>query len=427
VLLCASAGKAPVLEDNLLSIRESHEVKPLMPLDGGRVEGQTAARSERRLRELLDAAPDAILEVDQDGRICFVNAGATNMFGYSPEEMIGSSVEMLVPAQLRAIHAIHRARYGQSPCARPMGNNLTLEGQRKDGTRFPVDISLSPVKCQEGLRITGIVRDITERKQTEDRLRAVQERYMRDLEMRNQEIERADRLKSEFLASMSHELRTPLHTIIGFSELLAEETKGPLNADQKRFVDHIRNDSLHLLALINDILDLSKIEAGKLELHREIIEVASLIEDVLSSIRPQGLAKSIRLETRVAPDLWVEADKLRLKQILYNLLSNAVKFTPPGGRIWLEVEPADRAVEISVTDTGIGIPLSEHHSLFNRFHQVSATTKGVREGTGLGLAITKHLVEQHGGRIWFESEPGKGSRFTFTIPLEYEHEESTDR
>ena len=387
-------------------------------------EMQTEARAERRFRELLEAAPDAIIEVDREGRIVLLNRVTEKLFGYNREELLGQPVELLIPEDLRAMHVHHRARYWDHPLTRPMGSGLTLEGRRKDGSRFPVEISLSPVKSEDGFRVTAIIRDTSERKRAESQLRAIQETYTRELaatnrelEARNRAIERADRLKSEFLASMSHELRTPLHTVIGFSELLAEQLKGPLNEDQKRFVGHIHKDSIHLLELINDILDLSKIEAGRLELRSEVLDIATVLEEALSSIRPLGRAKSIEIETNVGVSVGIEADRVRFKQVLYNLLSNAVKFTPQGGRVCVDATLRDGVVEISVSDTGVGIPPQEHEAVFDKFHQVGATTKGVREGTGLGLAITKRLVEQHGGRIWLESEPGKGSRFTFTLPV----------
>ncbi len=407
-------GRLVIFQD-LTALREmeGHILQASARMNQAREE----ARAARRFGELLEAAPDAIIEVDQEGRIVLLNRGTEKLFGYTREELLGQPVEVLVPEAARARHHHHRGQYRAHPTTRPMGIGLTLEGRRKDGSRFPVEISLSPVESEEGFRVTAIIRDVSERRQAEDALRTVQEKYNRELAERNRELERANRLKSEFLASMSHELRTPLHTIIGFSELLGEELEGPLNEKQQRFVQHIHKDSLHLLDLINDILDLSKIESGRLTLRPEVFEFSTVLEESLASIRPQANAKSLQIELNIEAPLPLEADRLRIKQILMNLLSNAVKFTPESGQIRVSAQSRNLHAEISVRDTGIGIPKEEHESVFDKFYQVSATTKGVREGTGLGLAITKHLVQEHGGEIYLESEPGKGSTFTFTLPL----------
>ena len=193
--------------------------------------------------------------------------------------------------------------------------------------------------------------------------------------------------------------------------------EGPLNEKQKRFVQHIHTDSLHLLELINDVLDISKIEADRLELRPEAFDLTSLVAESLTAVRSLADAKSLKLETAVDVPTAVDADRLRIKQVLVNLLSNAIKFTPEGGRIRLEGRVQESFVVISVSDTGVGIPPEEHESIFDKFHQVGATTKGVREGTGLGLAITKRLVEQHGGSIWVQSQPQQGSTFSFTLPM----------
>jgi PAS domain S-box-containing protein len=354
-----------------------------------------------------------------------VNAVAEKLSGYSRHELVGQSVDIMVPSELRAKHIDHRASYWNHPVTRPMGSGLNLHIQRKDGTRVPVEISLSPVKYDSDVRITAIIRDITERKRAEQQIREIQERLTaeltatnRQLELRNREIDRANRLKTEFVASMSHELRTPLHTIIGFAELMAEELEGPLNEKQKRFVGHIHKDSLHLLELINDVLDLSRIEAGRLELRLEAFDMMAAIDEVLATIRPQAVAKSLNLGAPVPLSISLHADRVRFKEILYNLLSNAVKFTPEGGRIRVDAITRDSLAEVSVSDTGVGIPAEEQAAVFDKFYQVGSTTRGVREGTGLGLAITKQLVEAHGGRIWLESEPGRGSHFHFTMPVE---------
>jgi signal transduction histidine kinase/CheY-like chemotaxis protein len=238
----------------------------------------------------------------------------------------------------------------------------------------------------------------------------------KELELKNREVERATNLKSRFLASMSHELRTPLNAIVGFSDLLAEGVPGELNPKQKRFVNHIKQGSTHLLQLINDILDLSKIEAGQLELHCEYFHVKDALPEVLSTIRPLAMAKNIQVEHAFAIDRPAYADRVRFKQILYNLLSNAVKFTPKDGRISIGCTEDEHFVSISVTDTGIGIRAEDQAVVFEEFRQVEGAKDSAQEGTGLGLAITKRLVEQQGGKISLASELGKGSRFTFTLP-----------
>jgi PAS domain S-box-containing protein len=380
-------------------------------------QGRDESRMESSFCELLEAAPDAILEVDGEGRIVLLNRATEKQFGYTRDELLGEPVERLIPESAREAHVDRRRIYGSHPATRPMGTGLALEGRRKDGSLFPVEISLSPVRSEQGLRITAIIRDVSERKRAQDEMLAMRESYTRELELRNREVEHANQLKSEFLASMCHELRTPLHTVIRFAELLGEQLEGQLNDKQKRFVHHIHKDSMHLLELINDILDLSKIEAGGLRIRREAFDVAAGVEEALTSIRPGAAAKSIAVKTGESITTRVTADPLRFKQILYNLLSNAVKFTAEGGTIRVDARLHNEFVEISVSDTGIGIPPEKQDAIFDKFYQLSATTKGVREGTGLGLAITKALVEEHGGSIWVQSEPRKGSCFTFTIPV----------
>jgi CheY-like chemotaxis protein/nitrogen-specific signal transduction histidine kinase len=261
--------------------------------------------------------------------------------------------------------------------------------------------------------------DVTQRKRDEEEKRKFTESLAasnQELELRNREVQRATQLKSSFLASMSHELRTPLNAIVGFSDLLAEETPGELNPKQKRFVNHIKQASAHLLQLINDILDLSKIEAGQLALRCEDFQVKDTLPEVLSTILPLVMAKNIRLEQRIETDQHIYADRVRFKQILYNLLSNAVKFTPKAGRIDIDCREVGSSVCISVADTGVGIRAEDQAVIFDEFRQVEGPAETTQQGTGLGLTITKRLVEQQGGKISLESEFGKGSRFTFTLP-----------
>ena len=383
------------------------------------------AEGARRYRELLEAAPDAIIKVDAAGRIVLINRATEALFGYTREELVGQSVEILIPQSYRRAHIGQRTGYWKNPVSRPMGRGMTLQALRRDGSQFPVEISLSPVQTEHEMRVVAIIRDVSERKRIEEAMHAMEQRFNNELnaknaelERRNEEVEKADRLKSEFLASMSHELRTPLHTVIGFSQLLAEEIHGPLTEKQRRFVGHIHRDSQHLLELINDILDLSKIESGKVELRPENFEAKAEIQAVIDSIRPGADAKSIHIDLRMEQDYVLRADRVRFREVLFNLMSNAVKFTPAGGRIVISGSTADNGFScFCVEDTGIGISAEQVEAIFDKFYQVGSTTKGVREGTGLGLTITRHLVELHGGRIWVQSDPGKGSRFSFTMPL----------
>jgi PAS domain S-box-containing protein len=378
-------------------------------------EATARIKAESRFRELLEAAPDAIIEVDREGRIVLLNAVTIKLFGYTREELLGRNVDALIPDAARARHAAHRATYWEKPMTRPMGQGLTLRARRKDGSEFPVEISLSPVRADEGFRVTAIIRDVTEQKIAEEKIRAANQQ----LEIRNQEVERANRLKSEFLASMSHELRTPLHTIIGFAELLAEELEGPLNEKQKRFLKHVHEDSLHLLDLINDILDISKIEAGGMQLNMERFDAREAVRVAVDSIRSIAAQKSISVENHVESETFVVADRVRFREILSNLLSNAVKFTPEGGRVEVGLgPPQEDKVVFLVSDTGVGIAAEDQEAIFDKFRQVGAATHGVREGTGLGLAIVRHLVEMHGGSIWLESTVGVGSCFSFSIPAD---------
>jgi Signal transduction histidine kinase len=236
-----------------------------------------------------------------------------------------------------------------------------------------------------------------------------------ELEERNKELARASQLKSEFVSRMSHELRTPLNAVTGYLDLLAEESAGELNGKQKRYVGHVRTGAGHLLELVNEVLDLSKIEAGRIQLYLDWFNAADALLEVLASTQPLAATRNISVEYVVDQAMVIYADRLRLKQILYNLISNALKFTPEQGKVRIEFTHRDDSVHISVWDNGIGIPPEEQQAIFDEFHQ-GITTKGVKEGTGLGLAITKRLIEQHQGKIWVKSEPGSGSQFTFTIP-----------
>ena len=231
------------------------------------------------------------------------------------------------------------------------------------------------------------------------------------------ELETASRHKSEFLANMSHELRTPLNAIIGFSQVLRQRLFGEINEKQEEYLDDILSSGNHLLSLINDVLDLSKVEAGQVELEVAAFSLREALERGVVMVREPAAEGGVRLSLEPAPDVdIVEGDERRVRQVVFNLLSNAVKFTPTGGSVVVATERVGEEVQVSVTDTGPGIAPEDQERIFEEFQQ---TDVGVteREGTGLGLALSRRLVELHGGRIWVESEPGRGSRFVFTLPL----------
>jgi signal transduction histidine kinase len=242
-------------------------------------------------------------------------------------------------------------------------------------------------------------------------------RLFREIEEKSRQIEAANRHKSEFLANMSHELRTPLNAIIGFSEVLGERLFGELNEKQAEYTDDILSSGQHLLSLINEILDLSKVEAGRMELELATFDLPLAVDNARTFVRERATKHGITLDVAVDERLGdYVGDERKIKQILLNLLSNAVKFTPEGGRIGIKARQADDSVEISVTDTGIGIAPEDQPKIFEEFRQVGSDYSHKVEGTGLGLTLAKKFVELHGGRIWVESEVGKGSKFTFTLP-----------
>jgi signal transduction histidine kinase len=243
-------------------------------------------------------------------------------------------------------------------------------------------------------------------------------RLFRELETKSRELEAASRHKSEFLANMSHELRTPLNAVIGFSEVLLQRMFGELNDKQDEYLKDIYASGQHLLSLINDILDLSKIEAGRMELAPAPFHLPTALENAVTLVKERAGRHGIVLQVDVDPRLGeVVGDERKIKQVLLNLLSNAVKFTPEGGRISLKASRTDGAVEIAVTDTGIGIAPEDQAAIFEEFRQVGTDETRKQEGTGLGLTLAKKFIELHGGRIWVESELGRGSTFTFTLPV----------
>jgi protein-histidine pros-kinase len=356
---------------------------------------------EAKFRGLLEAAPDALVIVGHDGRIQLVNSQAERLFGYRRDELLGQPVEILVPPRFHALHPRHREGYfATNPRTRPMGAGLDLHAVRKDGSEFPAEISLSPMTTDDGVLVTAAIRDVSDRKR---------------LELRMQE---ASRLKSEFLANMSHELRTPLNAIIGFAQLMYNGRVGPVSPQHQEYLGDILTSSRHLLQLINDVLDLAKVESGKMELRPESVDLQQLVGEVRDIVRGLAAAKHLSIDIQVDGEVAVVfLDPARLKQILYNYLSNAIKFTPDGGSITISIVPAGPdALRLDVTDSGIGIAEENFGKLFVEFQQVDASAAKKYQGTGLGLALTRRIAEALGGRVDVRSALGKGSTFSAILP-----------
>jgi PAS domain S-box-containing protein len=376
---------------------------------------------ERRYRDLFNQAPIPYVETDREGVIRRFNEAVCDLLKCAPDRILGRHAwEFLAPEQQEERRTVFLERIASGSESGPFESDYFLE----DGACITVEIRENLIRNDFG-EITGVCRsmmDVTERNLAAMAARKV-EQYALELRNRNEQLARAldaarsaTVAKSRFLAGVSHELRTPLNGIIGFSELMQDGKLGPVSEEHRECLGDILTSARHLLQLINDILDLSKVEAGKMEFRPEPSEIDRLVYEVRDVVRPLAERKKLRLATDVPAGLAALVDPSRFKQVLYNYLSNAVKFTPDGGSVTIRVSVQAERFRLEVEDTGIGIPADEISRLFQEFQQLPNSRKA-EQGTGLGLALTRHIVEAQGGRVAVRSAPGRGSVFSAELPL----------
>ena len=368
------------------------------------------AAADLRMERVIHAVTEGVVSVDESRRIVLFNESAEAMFGVAAAEAMGSPIDRF----------IEHLPIGDGPAssAQPEGTPgpgllHALTGRKRDGRAFPIEASLSRLQMAAGTLTTIVLRDITVR-------------IVADAERRAHEaLEASSKAKSDFLSRMSHELRTPLNAVLGFSTLLRMDTVKPLSVEQLERVQHVENAGAHLLALVNDVLDLSRIESGEMAVSSEAVQLLRVIEEAATMVSPQVTKAGIevfiaaelpesapgqRADLRAMPpgEVWVSADPVRLRQVLVNLLSNAVKYNKPGGRVALTWKRSGQACEILITDTGIGIPSSRLANLFEPFNRLGAETSAI-EGTGIGLALSRQLAEMMGGTLTISSTFGVGT------------------
>lgn len=391
-------------------------------LDVTELEEGRAALHERdaKLSRILQAAPEAVIVADHNGRITLFNEGAQEIFGYAPGEIVGRSIVMLMPEESRAHHDAYISDFAAAPDSRKrIGKNGEISGRRKNGEIFPGKATISKLETPDGFTYTVWLRDITASKAIREELIAAKTA-----------AEAASNAKSNFIANMSHELRTPLNAILGFSEIMEMETYGSIGHPRYReYIGDIRRSGTHLLSIVRDILSISELDAGKTQLNEEeILDAGELLNECAKWVEDRAKKAGVRLNVACPLDTpYVRADKRLLTQVVLNLLSNATKFTPEGGSIEVSAQEAeDGSLRFSVRDTGIGMTTDQISRIGEPFLQFDESRSRKFAGTGLGLSIAKRLVERHGGSLNVQSTPNIGTVFFFDLPPERSIREKLD-
>ena len=388
-------------EDGLLVMSAIRDVTERKQAEGA------LRTSEAKFRRLLELAPDAIVIVDRDGRMTLVNSQAQRLFGYAEQEMLGQPVELLVPDRVRGGHVAHRARYMAEPRTRPMGSGLALAGRRKDGTEFPVEISLAPMDSEDGMLVISVIRDVTDRRAAENRISTLNS----DLERRVAELAAVNRELESFSYSVSHDLRAPLRSIDGFSQALLEEYGEALTGDGQDYLRRVRAATQRMGELIDDLLNLARVT--RREMRSEPVNLSALANAIVAQLQKNEPDRTVTAS--VQDDLVARGDPQLLRLVLENLLGNAWKFTgkEPAARIEFGMTTQNGTPVYHVRDNGVGFDMAYSEKLFGAFQRLHAMTEF--PGTGIGLATVQRIVARHGGRVWAEAAIGRGATFYFTL------------
>ena len=384
---------------------------------------------------LFSAAAEGLVVVDANGMICLANPRIGELFGYEVKELLDQPIEILIPGTIRDRHVKQRSAYQKDPHQRPMGQGLDLQGERKDGSTFPLEVSLNHFQVGDQRFVMGLVSDVTQRRSVELELQRTNADLEERVDSRTAELRLAEKsvrealeaekelnaLKSRFVSMASHEFRTPLSTIMSSVDLIARYSDGPQRDKVERHVSKIRGKVRELTTMLNDFLSLDKLEQGMVRCTASELDVVHLCIELVEELRNLTKSGQEIIYNHEGTERNVMQDRQMLGHLLSNLVSNAIKYSPENKRIELTTSVANRVLQITVSDEGMGIPLEDQQHLFERFFR--ASNAFTVQGTGLGLNIVRKYLDLMGGTIHFTSEPGKGSVFTAQLPQLHHYEE----